>query len=503
MRNISDKQIDEIIQTYQVTNSILETARMIGVSTVKVRKVLITEGLWESDTSNKIGALLKQGYQTEEVAKILCMSVKNVQAYMPYERGTYGGSQISGDAIRSGNYRNRMKNAAGMQVVKREKIEKIIEGDAQMKENNQDLNILKFHLELDMEYVGEEEKELLKKHGHMKNSISRDILVPSDITLHALHYVIQRAFGWQNGHLHNFSLPDYVFEELTDNRFSAWAELAGVYFRYPTENFEDIYWDDDYEENQSFKSWLKKKYTGPYQYKGFSEHYLHNQEEVRGMFSRWDEITVHEFVWNAEEQPKPYNVKLKDATIKQVTNAFADIFFYELLERLPLTSLLYTEQENSIAEAKEHAKRQLKEICFKDIYEQYESTNFKSRKQRREFLEKYNIDVLPVTYQLNYSYDYGDGWEVKITCDGMLSKDEIEQSIFEEVIEKHRPVCIAKDGIELVDDVGGIHGFCEMLETIYECEFYDEEAVEERESMLAWAQMMGWTGRRIGVKQTL
>lgn len=468
MRNISDKQIDEIIQSYQSIHSILETAKIIGVSTVKVRKILITEGLWESDTSNKIGALLKQGYSTEEVAKILCMSVKNVQAYMPYERGTYGGTQISGDAIRSGNYRNRMKNAAGMQVVKREKIEKIIEGDTQMKENNQNLNILKLHLELDMEYVDEKEKELLKKHGHMKNSISRDILVPSDITLHALHYVIQRAFGWQNGHLHNFSLPDHVFEELTDNRFSAWAELAGVYFRFPTENFEDIYWDDDYEENQSFKSWLKKKYTGPYQYRGFSEHYLYNQEEVQEMFSRWEEITDH-----------------------------------ELLERLPLTSLLYTGQENSIAEAKEHAKNQLNKICFEDIYEQYESTNFKSRKQRREFLEKCNIDVLPITHQLNYSYDYGDGWEVKITCDGMLSKDEIEQSIFEEVIEKHRPVCIAKDGIELVDDVGGIHGFCEMLETIYECDFYDEEAVEERENTLGWAQMMGWTGRRIGVKQTL
>ena len=468
MRNISDELIDEIIQAYQSTHSILETAQIIGVSTVKVRKILITEGLWESDTSNKIGALLKQGYQTEEVAKILCMSVKNVQAYMPYERGTYGGSQISGDAIRSGNYRNRMKNAAGMQMVKREKIEKIIEGDTQMKENNQNLNILKLYLELDMEYVDEKEKELLKKHGHMKNSISRDILVPSDITLHALHYVIQRAFGWQNGHLHNFSLPDHVFEELTDNRFSAWAELAGVYFRFPTENFEDIYWDDDYEENQSFKSWLKKKYTGPYQYRGFSEHYLYNQEEVQEIFSRWEEIIDH-----------------------------------ELLERLPLTSLLYTGQENSISEAKEHAKNQLNEICFEDIYEQYESTNFKSRKQRREFLEKCNIDVLPITHQLNYSYDYGDGWEVKITCDGVLSKDEIEQSIFEEVIEKHRPVCIAKDGIELVDDVGGIHGFCEMLETIYECDFYDEEAVEERESMLAWAQMMGWTGRRIGVKQTL
>ena len=468
MRNISDELIDEIIQAYQATNSILETAKIIGVSTVKVRKILITEGLWESDTSNKIGALLKQGYQTEEVAKILCMSVKNVQAYMPYERGTYGGTQISGDAIRSGNYRNRMKSAAGMQVVKREKIEKIIEGDTQMKENNQNLNILKLHLELDMEYVDEKEKELLKKHGYMKNSISRDILAPSDITLHALHYVILRAFGWQNGHLHHFSLPEDIFAALTDNRFSAWAELAGVYFRFPTENFEDIYWDDDYEGNQSFKSWLKKKYTGPYKYRGFSEHYLHNQEEVQGMFSRWEEITDH-----------------------------------ELLERLPITSLMYTGQENSIAEAKQHAKNQLNKICFEDIYEQYESTYFKSRKQRREFLEKYNINVLPVTHLLNYSYDYGDGWKVKITCDGVLSKDEIEQSIFEEVIKKHRPLCIAKDGIELVDDVGGIHGFCEMLETIYECDFYDEEAVEERESMLNWAQMMGWTGRRIGVKQTL
>ena len=68
MRNISDELIDEIIQVYQSTHSILETAKIIGVSTVKVRKILITEGLWESDTSNKIGALLKQGYQTEEVA---------------------------------------------------------------------------------------------------------------------------------------------------------------------------------------------------------------------------------------------------------------------------------------------------------------------------------------------------------------------------------------------------------------------------------------------------
>lgn len=53
---------------------------------------------------------------------------------------------------------------------------------------------------------------------------------------------------------------------------------------------------------------------------------------------------------------------------------------------------------------------------------------------------------------------------------------------------KYSPVCIEKDGIELVDDVGGIYGFCRMLQTIYETGI--EEDREERESMLGWADMM-------------
>ncbi len=51
-------------------------------------------------------------------------------------------------------------------------------------------DILKLHLELNMKYVNEEEIEILKKYGSMKKSISRDILVPGDITLHVLSYAI-------------------------------------------------------------------------------------------------------------------------------------------------------------------------------------------------------------------------------------------------------------------------------------------------------------------------
>ena len=98
MNTIAQAQIDKIVDLYMVNNSVLETAKATGISTVKARKILITEGLWKSTTSEEIGTLLKQGMTTEEIADDLHMSVKNVQAYMPYERGVYGGEMLSGEA---------------------------------------------------------------------------------------------------------------------------------------------------------------------------------------------------------------------------------------------------------------------------------------------------------------------------------------------------------------------------------------------------------------------
>ena len=527
MGSITGKQVKEIINLYSTNNSILETAKATGVSTVKVRKILITEGLWESGTSIKIGNLLKQGLTTEEIAETLYMTIKNVQAYMPYERGIYGGEELSLEAIRSEKYRNRMKKAASMQVVKRTQDEDISERMKEMADekiaefrgnNNDRPDVLRLHLELDMKYVDDLELQVLKKYGSMKQAISRDILVPADITLHALNYAILRAFGWQNGHLHNFSLPEKVFKELTENQFSTWSKMAGVYFRFTTEDYEDIYWDDDYREGESIKSWMKKKYTGPYRYKGHGEHYLVNQMEVQSMFSRWDEITVHEFDFRAKNQPEPYNVKLKEATIDQVTQAFADVMCHELIERLPLEDVLCVNNKTKVdlAKVRKYIDTELSKIDACDAIEEYRNQRFGSMKREQEFLAEYNIPILPITEQLRYSYDYGDGWEVLITCenaykfnDAALWKDmegkEADVSVdnLEEVIEKHRPICIAKDGIELVDDVGGIGGFCGMLQTIYECNMDDQEELEERDSMLGWAEMMGWTGRRINPKQTL
>ena len=379
-------------------------------------------------------------------------------------------------------------------------------------------DVLKLHLELDLQYADEEDIRILKQYGSMTNTISRDILAPADITLHALHYAILRMFGWQNGHLHSYVLPENVFTELTENQFSTWAKLAGVYFRFPTENYEDIYWDDDYREGESIRSWMKKKYTGPYKYKGYSEHYVMNQIEVQRMFAGREEIRVREFNYGAKKRPEPYNVKLKEATVDQVTHAFSDIICVELLERLPLAEILQVKGEEpaKLAEIREYLDSKLSNFDIPEMIKEYGNTRFKSMKQEREFLEKYDLPVLPVTEELTYRYDYGEGWKVLIQCENAYKQDEadvwkdingatpdVSANNLQEVTAKHRPICIQKDGIELVDDVGGIQGFCEMLKTLCEFNVSSEESMEVWENIAGWAHMMGWSGRDISPKQTL
>ncbi|MDD6043821.1 MAG: hypothetical protein PUB87_08750 [Eubacteriaceae bacterium] len=386
-----------------------------------------------------------------------------------------------------------------------------------MEKNN---TVIRLHLELDLAHMSDREIEILKKYGSMKESISRDILVPADITLHALNYVILRAFGWQNGHLHHFALPDEVFDELTEQKFYTWSKLAGVYFRFPSENFEDIYWDDNYKENENLKSWMKRKYTGPYKYKGNSEHYLYSQLEVRDFFERYPVVTVQEV--SLYEESKPYQVNPKDASVYQVQNAFVDIFCHELIERIPLMSVLQPSfiRIMPMSWIRHGIMEKLAALDVERGLDVCERNYYCSGKSMREVLESYNVTAEPVTHLLHYRYDYGDGWEVSITAEDVYCCDEetgwtrlggdmkvdIPFDTLEEVVEKYRPVCIAKDGIELIDDVGGISGFCDFLESAFDINLNDPDykvLISEAGDMLNWAYMMGWTGKWISPKKTL
>lgn len=54
---------------------------------------------------------------------------------------------------------------------------------------------------------------------------------------------------------------------------------------------------------------------------------------------------------------------------------------------------------------------------------------------------------------------------------------------------KERPICIALDGVSVMDDVGGIHGYIDFL-------VENRLSVSpERDEIRKWANEMGWNGR--------
>ena len=114
--------------------------------------------------------------------------------------------------------------------------------------------------------------------------------------------------------------------------------------------------------------------------------------------------------------------------------------------------------------------------------------------------------LFPVTKELIYNYDFGVNWIVKITkykdCKDLLKHNIIDEYELEEaediVLDKHKLVCIHKDGISVLDDVGGLSGFADFLGIIYE-----GEDKEEASNARAWAKSLGWSATKVSSKMML
>ena len=506
-----------IISEYEKTNSIKETANNLGSNIIKVRRVLITEGLWSSKQSRAVGELYEKGYSTAEIAKELFISEKNVQSYLPYTKGAYGGGSKNDDAERAAKYRSRkraavqgIKNLNGSPVMDESKVlpatvktaedEKPMERDY-VPQRSRPI-ALKLHLELNMDGITKHERKMLEKYGRVKQSISRDVIVPADMTLRALHYVIQRAFGWQNSHLHYFKFPDEVFDKLTQNSSDQWLRLCGVYFRFPDDDREDIYWDADYDETISFKNWLKEKYTGPYYYAGGGDYYIENQRWAKEFRVRHGSVTM-DYVRSLHGIPQDINF---------------------LLERLAVPDFLNLPNGNSryFAEPIEDFLRYLEEggEISHELWDAMMTDPRKNFDEIQLLIATTTIRMKAQADKLIYRYDYGDNWEITVTCDnayymadnpfywmsdnqlshltGELDLEDAfenevelkERKIVQKVCYNQKPICVAADGLNLFDDAGGVRGFAKFLETVNTTTRKD--VLEE---ILETPRMYGWTAK--------
>ena len=163
------------------------------------------------------------------------------------------------------------------------------------------------------------------------------------------------------------------------------------------------------------------------------------------------------------------------------------------LKKAPLIELTLEEMNNSIEI----------DSGTESLLERLEAAKVLAFKDADLFIDN---DIFPVTHELIYNYDYGDNWKVIITkekdCNELLQKGHISMDELLEAeamtVAKHKPVCIYKDGMSVLDDVGGLHGFADFLKGIYEGK--DEE---ERNNSMIWAQSLGWNRRKISNKLIL
>ena len=506
-----------ILADYEKTQSIKQTAANLNTNTIKVRRVLITEGLWSSKTSIAVGELHAKGYSTSEIAKELFISEKNVQSYLPYTKGAYGGGSKNDDAERAAKYRSRkraavqgIKNLNGSSVMDENKVL-----PAEVKSHDEERLMvrgyipqssrpiaLKLHLELNMDGITKQERKALEKYGKVKQGISRDVIIPADMTLRALHYVIQRAFGWQNSHLHYFKFPDDVFDKLTQDSSDQWLRLCGVYFRVPDDDREDIYWDADYDESISFKNWLKSKYTGPYYYAGGGDYYIENQRWANWFKQKYGSMSIEK--------------------VRSMHGIPQDINF--LLERLAVPDFLNLPNGNSkyFAEPVEDFLSYLEEDNEKhqDLWDEMMINPRENFDVIEGLIYASTIRMKSQADSLIYRYDYGDNWEITITCENayymaedpfywmsenklthlageIVLEDAFENTVdiretktVQEVCVKQKPVCVASDGLNLFDDAGGVKGFAKFLETLNTTTRKD--VLEE---ILETPKMYGWTAK--------
>ena len=510
--------VEKIVSVYKKTGSISETALQAEISTTKVRKILITMGLWSSPRSQQIRELSDQGKSSAEIAETLQISGVMVQNYLPYEKGLYDEPEKTDTALRSEKYRTRNRTYGEKSRSREQQKPDGLPADpeaAALGEKKAPY-AMQLHLELRdsrLESMPANAAKILAKYGGVAKSISRDIIVPSSLALHQLHFLINVAFGWTNSHLHNFQLPEPLFQTLTAGKFMNIAPVFGYYLQFPNSTFGDAFWDDDYDESKSPRSWMRSKYLKQYKYGGFSEYWIENQAEIHNLAQRIPMLTVHPF--RLREKVKPRKVKFEDATLQDLLDAIVfDLGMPDALkESLRLSEILSLDPMD-IKSAKVTALAT--DISSIFLYKQYRDRAIMEAKQdggsrdmstyshAARYMERLQKkakpkNIMPIATELLYSYDYGDGWEVDISLVREFGKDNqmVDDETAAEVIAKRKPMCIAKDGLHVLDVCGNVPGYIDMLRTIHEGD--RDEAIEMRE----WARSQGWTGRDVSPKHVI
>jgi len=110
------EQMDAAVALYDSEMSLQAIGEELGLNPIKVRKLLITAGVYESEVAEKVQATFQEHHETQDyktsilsTANTLKLSKASVTSYLPYKKGVYFHStekdKISVGAERQRRYR--------------------------------------------------------------------------------------------------------------------------------------------------------------------------------------------------------------------------------------------------------------------------------------------------------------------------------------------------------------------------------------------------------------
>ena len=79
----------QILESYEITKNISETARILDVSPQTVKRVLISNGIYPSKRAHQIANLNDLGLSVSDIAEFLKISEDTVRSNLPYTKGGY------------------------------------------------------------------------------------------------------------------------------------------------------------------------------------------------------------------------------------------------------------------------------------------------------------------------------------------------------------------------------------------------------------------------------
>ena len=603
----------DIVEAFEDGKSIADIAKELGTTKVRVQRVLITAGKWTSKRTEQIAAMKAEGMSVKEIAEALGKDEKTIQTYLPYSRGEemgYGMEETE-HSVNSKEYRDRQKTAAENMYVKdrSDMVIKELEFDEETQEelleearynrgmydpfvSHDAIYKLKFELVPGHDYSdrttilsnSKEQKPLyrnekdvadFRKYAKAENGIIREVLVPGTMNLHSMHYMIQRLFGWQNCHLHNFSLSREDLKLVTGNTVKGWTDLCGTLFSFPDcDEGVDSCWDDDYTEGKSVKTWLRKKYTSEHRSLALGDNWYYNYLQVKEF---WSDCKNGRIKTDADFDGQGEGEMVKESTPLIRIRGYGEEYLDDLMESLCVQDLFIKQGEEresvrtwkgqvvgEILLAEEEMREEdgatLKKIAadFDElmkvrrsygVVQEYMYTNpeeikkqtgmepwmvVRAHQKEITMLEGvfnrayWTPAIKPYFDTIFYSYDYGDGWTVKITCEEIYDRktnadfaaedeyfvvdimnekdglekyryfvdgvevDEEQRAVLATIDVKKKPLCVSMDGLNLVEDVGGLHGFLDFLRGIHG---EDSDLYDDPKGSKEWAKSLGWTGK--------